>query len=80
MNEFLNIAESSVYRTVVVENIKTGAKKYFSTNREARRFFDNKVNITDAIKYNWLVRKTYRIYNLDYSKLKDSPSLREREP
>ena len=37
----------------------------------------NKINVTDAIKYNWLIRKTYRIYNLDYAKLIDSPNLRE---
>lgn len=80
VDEFLNIAEGSAYRTVVVENINSGEKIYFATNREARRFFDNKVNVTDAIKHNWLVRKTYRIYNLDYSKLIDSPTLRENEP
>ena len=76
-DEFLSIVEKSHYRTVVVENEITGEKIYFSTNRAARRFFDNKINVTDAIKYNWLIRKTYRIYNLDYAKLIDSPNLRE---
>ena len=77
---FLKIAEKSRYRTVVVLNEDDGEKIYFSTNREARRFFDNRINVTDAIKNNWLIQKKYRIYNLNYAELTDSPNLRENEP
>ena len=79
-NEIIKINEKSGYQTVVVENVHTNEKLYFPNNRRAREFFDNKVNVTDAIKNNWLVRKTYRIYPLDYNELKDSPSLREKQP
>ena len=37
--------------------------------REARRFFDNKVNITQAIQHNWTVRGKYKVRNLNYKKL-----------
>ena len=67
--DIIEIANSSVYKPVVVKDITTGEKKYFPRNRDARRFFDNKVNVTDAIKYDWLVRKRYKIYNLDYKAL-----------
>lgn len=77
LDAILEINEKSGYQSVVVENIYTDEKHYFPNNRRAREFFDNKVNVTDAIKRNWLVRKTYRIYPLDYSRLKDSPILRE---
>lgn len=73
----VNIAEKSEYQTVVIENIENGEKLYFPSNRDARRFFKGKVNVTDAIRKNWTVRKQYKIYNLDYSELIDSPSLRE---
>lgn len=73
----VEINKKSGYQPVVVENIITKEKNYFPNNRRAREFFDNKVNVTDAINKKWLVRKTYRIYPLDYSELKDSPILRE---
>lgn len=71
------IAKNSDYQTVVVTNIISRQKYIFPTNREARRFFENKINVSDAIKYNWLVRKTYRISILDYCELIDSPNLQE---
>lgn len=73
----IEINKISGYQTVVIENVHTGEKMYFPNNRRAREFFNNKVNVTDAIKKCWLVRKTYRIYPLDYNELKDSPILRE---
>ena len=79
-DEFLAIVDSSLYKSVIVENIKTGEQLFFEKNRDARRFFDGKVNITDAIKNSWLIRGTYRAYNLDYARLIDSPNLREQEP
>lgn len=65
----MDIIKKSGYKPVVIEDTITGEKKYFPKNRDARRFFDNKVNVTDAIKYDWLVRKRYKIYNLDYKAL-----------
>lgn len=75
--KIIEINKKSKYQTVVVENINTGKKLYFPYNRKAREFFEGKVNVTDAIKKNWLVKKTYKIYELDYNKLKDSPNLQE---
>lgn len=69
IRKIISIAEESAYKPVVVEDTITGEKKYFPKNRDARRFFDNKVNVTDAIKYDWLVRKRYKIYNLNYKAL-----------
>lgn len=56
-------------QSIVITNIETHAKKYFYSNREARRFFDNKVNITQAIQKNWTVRGKYKVRNLNYKKL-----------
>lgn len=78
-DDFLKIVAKSRYRTVVIENVFTHEKKIFYTNRDARRFFDGKVNITDAIKHHWLVKKTFKIYVLDYAGLIDSPSLQKEE-
>ncbi len=75
--KIIEINNNSKYQTVVVENVRTGKKIYFPYNRKAREFFEGKVNVTDAIKNKWLVRKTYRIYELDYNKLIDSPNLQE---
>lgn len=77
IDRIIDINKTSGYQTVVVENIRTNEKRYFPNNRRAREFFNNKVNVTDAIKNNWLVKKTYRIYPLNYNELKDSPILRE---
>lgn len=77
IERIIEINKKSGYQAVVVENIQTGEKKYFPNNRRAREYFDNKVNVTDAIKYDWLVRKKFKIYPLNYSELKDSPNLRE---
>lgn len=78
--KFLKIVTRSRYRTAVVENVADGEKLIFSTNRAARRFFNNTINVTDAIKHKRLIQSTYKIYCLDYSDLKDSPTLRECEP
>lgn len=75
--DIMNLVDKSGYQTVVVEDVATREKEYFPNNRRAREFFDNKVNVTDAIKNKWLVRKRYRIYPLDYNELKDSPNLHE---
>lgn len=61
--------------SVVITNIYTREKRYFSSNREARKFFDNKVNITNAIQNDWTVRGLYKVRNLNYKKLIDSLDL-----
>lgn len=61
--------------SIVITNVYTNEKSYFYSNREARRFFNNKVNITDAIKNNWTVYGLYKVRNLNYKKLIDSLDL-----
>lgn len=57
---------STSYKTCVLENIETKETKVFANTRDLKNFFDNKVNISDAINKKWLVRKKYRIYDYDY--------------
>lgn len=56
-------------QSVVITDITTHEKFYFPTNRDARRFFDNHVNITNVIQNNSLVRGRYRVRALNYKKL-----------
>lgn len=65
----LKINKKQRLTSVVITDIETKEKHYFYSNREARRFFDNKVNITQAIQKNWTVRGKYKIRNLNYKKL-----------
>lgn len=65
----LSINAKSNYRSVVITNIETHEKFYFYSTREARRFFDNKVNVSDAIKNNWTVYGLYKVRALNYKKL-----------
>lgn len=65
----LKINRKQKLQSVVITDLFTCEKKYFYSNREARRFFDNKVNITDAIKNNWTVKGRYKIRCLNYKKL-----------
>lgn len=73
----IDVNKNSKYQTVAILNIHNGVERIFPFNRRARDFFDGKVNITNAIKKGWLVRKTYKIYEFDYNRLKDSPNLQE---
>lgn len=74
----IKIAKKSIYKTVVLEDITTGKKMIFATTRELRdKFFNGKVNVTDAIKHNWIVNKKYKVSNLNYTELIDSPNLQE---
>ena len=77
IEDIIKANEQSLYQAVVVENINTKEKKIFPYNRDARKFFHNKVNVTDAIKKNWTVKGKYKIYKLDYNKLIDSLNLQE---
>ena len=65
----LKINRKQKLQSVVITDLFTYQKRYFYSNREARRFFDNKVNITDAIKNNWTVRGRYKVRSLNYKKL-----------
>lgn len=65
----LKINRKYKIQSVVITDIFTKEKFYFYSNREARRFFDGKVNITDAIQKNWTVRGKYKVRNLNYKKL-----------
>lgn len=61
--------------SIVITHIYTNEKHYFYSNREARRFFDNHVNITNAIKYDATLYGLYKVRNLNYKKLIDSLDL-----
>lgn len=65
----LKINRRQKLSSIVVTDIFKHEKFYFYSNREARRFFDNKVNITQAIQKNWTVRGKYKVRNLNYKKL-----------
>lgn len=68
INKIIEIDKNSLYQTVVIKNIYNDEELIMPNNRRAREFFDNKINITDAIKKKWIVRGKYKIYQLDYSK------------
>ena len=62
-----NALNSSRYKTCLLENIETKENKVFANTRDLKNYFDNKVNISDAINKKWLVRKKYRIYEYNYN-------------
>lgn len=65
----LKINRKQKIQSVVITDIFTHKKFYFYSNREARRFFDSKVNITNAIQKNWTVKGKYKVRALNYKKL-----------
>lgn len=65
----LQINKKQKLQSVVITDIETHEKHYFYSNREARRFFNNTVNITQAIQKNWTVRGKYKVRMLNYKKL-----------
>lgn len=69
LSKILAINKKQNLTSIVITDIETHEKIYFYSNREARRFFDNKVNITQAIQKNWTVRGKYKVRNLNYKKL-----------
>ena len=69
LNKVLKINKKQKIQSVVITNVETKQKFYFYSNREARKFFDNKINITQAIQKNWTVRGKYKVRNLNYKKL-----------
>ena len=65
----LKINRKQKLRSIVVTDIETHEKHYFHSAKEAMKFFDNKVNITQAIQKNWTVRGKYKVRILNYKKL-----------
>lgn len=65
----LKINKKQKIQSIVITDIETHEKFYFHSNREARKFFDNKVNITQAIQKNWTVKGKYKVRSLNYKKL-----------
>lgn len=65
----LDVNKKQKLQSVVITDINTHEKHYFYSNREARRFFDNKINITQAIQKNWTVNGRYKVRSLNYKKL-----------
>ena len=65
----LKINRKQKLQSIVITDIETHEKRYFYSNREARRFFDNRVNITQAIQKNWTVKGRYKVRALNYKKL-----------
>lgn len=69
LSRVLSINRKQKLQSVVITDIITNEKMYFYSNREARRFFHGRVNITDAINKNWTVKGRYKIRVLNYKKL-----------
>lgn len=69
LKKVLKINKKQKIQSIVITDIETNEKYYFYSNRQARKFFDGKVNITQAIQHNWTVRGKYKVRNLNYKKL-----------
>ena len=69
LKKVLKINKKQKIQSIVITNVETNKKYYFYSNRQARKFFDGKVNITQAIQKNWTVRGKYKVRNLNYKKL-----------
>lgn len=69
LKKVLKINKKQKIQSIVITDIETNKKYYFYSNRQARKFFDGKVNITQAIQKNWTVRGKYKVRNLNYKKL-----------
>lgn len=69
LSKVLKINRKQKIQSIVITDIETHEKFYFYSNREARRFFDGKVNITQAIQKNWTVKGKYKVRILNYKKL-----------
>ena len=69
LERILKINKKSVYHSIVITDIETHEKYYFYSKTEAAKFFNNKVNITQAIQKNWTIRGKYKVRILNYKKL-----------
>lgn len=69
LTRVLKINRKQKIQSIVITDIRTHEKFYFHSNREARKFFEGKVNITQAIQKNWTVKGNYKVRALNYKKL-----------
>lgn len=69
LERILKINKKSIYHSIVITDVETHKKYYFYSKTEAAKFFNNKINITQAIQKNWTVRGKYKIRILNYKKL-----------
>lgn len=69
LKRILKINKKQKIQSIVITDIETNKKYYFYSNRKARKFFDGKVNITQAIQKNWTVKGKYKVRVLNYKKL-----------
>lgn len=65
-------------QSIIIKDLKKGKILIFPTNRAARAYFNNQVNITQALKRGTIYGR-YRVTIVDYSKLIVTPSLNEYE-
>lgn len=65
-------------QSIIIKDLKKDKTLIFPTNRAARAYFNNQVNITQALKRGTIYGR-YRVAILDYSKLIVTPSLNEYE-
>lgn len=69
LKKVLKINKKQKIQSIVITDIETNEKYYFYSNRQARKFFDGKVNITQAIQKNWTIKGKYKVRILNYKKL-----------
>lgn len=69
LERVLKINRKQKLRSIVITDIEIHKKYYFHSTTEARKFFDGKINITQAIQKNWTVRGKYKVRILNYKKL-----------
>lgn len=69
LERVLKINKKCMYHSIVIIDIETHKKYYFYSKTEAMKFFNGKVNITQAIQKNWTVRGKYKVRILNYKKL-----------
>lgn len=69
LERVLKINRKCNYHSVVVTDVETHKKYYFYSKVQASKFFNNRINITQAIQKNWTVQGKYKIRVLNYKKL-----------
>ena len=79
IEDIISVAQKCRFKTIVLENIQTNETIYFSKNRDARRFFNNNINISDSIKKNHTIKGKYKAYELQYNLLRYSPNLQKKQ-
>ena len=65
-------------KSIIIKDTRNGKVLILPTHRSAKAYFNNQVNITQALKRGTIYGR-YRVAILDYSKLIATPSLNEYE-